>query len=80
MLNIYADPGTKVKYDRPNAGLPGDHELAKERHLSRRKHYTVERTDVVRFHTDLYLKEVPGVAFNEAIFTEVKKKRKRKAR
>lgn len=80
MLNRFPKPGARLKYDNLNTGMPSDHERAKEHNLSRRRHYTVESTDVGEFRTVVYLKEVPGVAFNEAIFTEVKKKRKRKTR
>lgn len=68
-MNIYAPPGTKVRYACFLAGFPHDQQLA-EQHLTRRAIYTVARADVHDYYTDVYLLEVPGVAFNSVLFTD----------
>lgn len=66
-VEIDVAPGTRVRWAFPQNGLRCHQDTAKL-HLSRRKTYTVERTDIHGWHTDLYLREVPGVAFNHVLF------------
>ena len=42
------------------------------KHLTEGEEYTVERTEVSSCHTDVYLEEIPGVAFNSVMFEGVK--------
>ena len=68
-MNIYSDPGTKVIFANPTYGYPHDQENAKQ-HLTADKVYTVDHTDVFDSSTDVYLVEVPGVAFNSVLFED----------
>ena len=69
-MDIHAEPGTKVIFSNPDAGYEKHQELAK-RYLRVMVKYTVERTEVGRWHTNVYLEEVPGVAFNSVMFDDV---------
>lgn len=68
-MNIDADEGAKVVFNHPNAGYPHHQETARE-HLEVGATYTVERTEVDFSHTDVYLQEVEGVAFNSVHFDD----------
>lgn len=68
-LNIHAHRGTKVVFSHPDAGYPHDQETARK-HLKVGKKYTIKRTKVHSFHTDVFLQEVPEVSFNSVHFTE----------
>ncbi len=69
-MDIYAEPGTKVRFAFPNNGYDFHKETAKQ-HLIEGEIYTVKITDVGSFHTDVYLQEVPGVKFNSVMFENV---------
>lgn len=64
---IYSKRGTKVVFAYPANGLPCQQRHAKK-HLKAGATYTVDHTDVDSFYTDVYLEEVPGVAFNSVFF------------
>lgn len=66
-MNIHAKKGEKVIFKYPTAGHKHDHELVKK-YLSLNEIYTVERTIVSEYHTDVYLEEFPNVAFNSVNF------------
>ena len=66
-MDIYSRPGTKVTYMGEN-GSEADLRYANE-HLKLRQLYTIERTRVSGWHTDVYLVEVPGKYFNSVHFT-----------
>ena len=66
-MDIYAPEGTKVVFADPDAGCIHDRETAHE-NLVLGSEYTVRRTLVRNWHTDVYLIEVPDIAFNSAIF------------
>lgn len=68
-MNIYAPPGTRVVFAHPTYGYTPHQETAAE-HLVAGDVYTVESTDVGDFHTDVFLRERPGVAFNSVMFEE----------
>jgi hypothetical protein len=68
-MDIYAKEGTKVIFANPTWGYQFDQKMA-AKHLKEGAVYTVERTDVDSWHTDVYLKEVPGIAFNSVHFVE----------
>ncbi len=69
-MDIHTPMGGKVIFRRANAGYPKDQETA-EKHLRLGAVYTVGRTKPGKFHTDVYLEEVPGVAFNSVHFENV---------
>lgn len=82
IMDIYAKHGTKVvpvyKDGKPLNGSEYDKEkIAK--HLPEGSVFTVESTDVHNWSTDVYLVEVPGVAFNSVCLADAPKPlRKRK--
>lgn len=69
-MNIYAPPGSKIKYSEFNNGYRYDKNIA-EKHLIRGEIYTVLRTDVSNYHTSVYLVEVPNIGFNSVMFSDV---------
>ncbi len=72
-MNIYAKPGSQVKVtgDSFNNGLTENRvDIAK--HLKLGKIYTVLKTKVHNFSSEVYLQEVPGVSFNTVNFEDVK--------
>jgi len=68
-MNIRAKKGTKVIFSNPDSGYPDQVALAAE-HLTIGATYTVERTEVFDWHTNVYLQEVPDVGFNSCLFEE----------
>ena len=66
-MDICAPEGTKVVFANPNSGRPLHRETARE-HLVLGREYTVQRTRVHHWHTDVYLIEVPDIAFNSEMF------------
>jgi hypothetical protein len=66
-MDIFKKPGTKVIYKYPNWGYKCDQEKAKEL-LDLEREYTIEKISVGNYYTSVYLKEVPGVAFNSVLF------------
>lgn len=73
VMDIHARPGTKVapiyKYGRPLNGYTYDQEMV-AKYLHEGHVFTVERTVAHNFSTDVYLKEVPGVAFNSVCLAD----------
>lgn len=69
-MDIYAKEGSKVVFDKPDAGYQGAVEKA-AKHLTVGSTYTVERTEVGGWSTDVYLKEVEGVSFNSCMFSDI---------
>ena len=69
-MNIYALKGHKVRCDNITAGFINERETAAE-YLKLGQEYTVERTEVGSWKTDVYLVEFPGVAFNSCMFEDV---------
>jgi hypothetical protein len=68
-MDIYSPEGTKVIFNHPQSGYNHHIETAKK-HLEVGKEYTVDHTYVGDWHTDVYLKEIPEVAFNSVMFDE----------
>jgi hypothetical protein len=66
-MDIHAKKGTKVIFANPNAGYDHHQKTAKE-HLTVGETYTLDRTEVRAYHTDVFLKEIPGIAFNSVMF------------
>lgn len=71
-MNIYAKSGDKVIFSFPGSGYEYHQETAKE-HLVLNETYTVDYTEVHSWFTEVYLKEVPGVAFNSVLFASDEK-------
>lgn len=69
-MNIYALNGHKVKLVTFSAGYEHEQETA-QKHLELGKEYTVEKTVVHNWSTDVYLQEVPGIRFNSVFFIDV---------
>ena len=69
-MNIYASNGHKVKCKTLSGGLRCHQEIA-EKHLDINKEYTIDRTEVDSWHTDVWLKEIPNVHFNSVFFEDV---------
>jgi hypothetical protein len=68
-MNIYAKEGDKVVCQTLRAGYTNDFE---KKHLEIGKQYTVERTVVYNWRTEVFLKEIPGIAFNSVFFKDFK--------
>jgi hypothetical protein len=66
-MDIYSKKGTKVIFNHPQAGYSHHIETAKK-YLKIGEEYTVEKTAVGHFHTDVYLQEFPNIAFNSVMF------------
>lgn len=73
-MNIYSPRGTKVRWSYPSAGYEVNVKIGAI-YLKRNAIYTVESTDVHDSYTDVYLQEVPGVAFNSVQFSSVRRRR-----
>lgn len=69
-MNIHAKKGELVVFTHPDAGYDSHQEKARK-FLEEGKTYTVERTVVDAWHTDVYLQEVPGEAFNSVHFSDI---------
>lgn len=69
-MNIYAMPGDLVKYLFSNKG---DHFDIRNglRYLEEGRTYTVDYTEPWSIHTNVFLKEVPGVSFNSVQFEDL---------
>ena len=65
-MDIYARAGTKVTFTG-NGGYDSDKKHANE-HLSAGEQYTIKRTIVGGWRTDVVLVEVPEKAFNSVHF------------
>ena len=74
-MNIFAIKGHKIKCVTLSAGYSYHQEIA-EKHLEIEKEYTVDKTDVDSYHTDVYLQEIPNVKFNSVFFEDVEKQSK----
>ena len=68
-MNIYALKGHKVKCSILKGGYK-HHEETANIYLSIGNTYTVENIDVEDWHTDVYLQEFPGIAFNSIFFED----------
>lgn len=70
-MDIHAKPGSKVVFKYPGNGRDSCKERAKK-HLKEGEVYTVRLTCVGNWHTDVYLEEIPNVAFNSVMFADHK--------
>lgn len=66
-MDIYAEPGTKVKFTNPNAGYSNDQAMVRD-NLTVGETYTVLETRVGNFHTTVFLQEFPRLPFNTVMF------------
>lgn len=69
-MDIYAKKGHRVVFSNPESGYQHHQNTAKE-YLKVGKTYTINKTEVSNYHTDVYLEEVPGVAFNSVLFEDL---------
>jgi hypothetical protein len=70
MMDIYSPEGTKVVFKFPNAG-ESHHQDKAAKFLKQGETYTVYKTTVGNWYTDVYLKEFPGEAFNAIMFAKI---------
>ena len=70
-MDIYAKEGTKVKYT--GTGGYDHHKEHANKYLKKDEIYTVLRTEVGGWHTDVFLQEVPNQCFNSTHFVNTKK-------
>lgn len=68
-MNIYALPGSKVIFAYPDSGYESDQERAKK-YLKVGEIYTIKEIRVHDWSTEVFLEEVPGVAFNSVLFND----------
>jgi hypothetical protein len=66
-MNIYALKGHKVRCKNLTGGYDSEKDLAKK-HLEIGKEYTIEKTIVDNWSTDVWLEEIPDVRFNSVFF------------
>ena len=69
-MDIFAEEGHKVIAVELINGYQQHAALAKS-YLVKGEVYTVERTEVNAWHTEVFLKEIPGIAFNSVHFDDV---------
>ena len=70
-LDIYAKSGTKVRGEFENGKIKHGHDHDQEhamKYLKPDTIYTIDRTEVDSWHTDVYLKEFPNISFNSVHF------------
>jgi hypothetical protein len=66
-MGIYSKKGSKIIFKHENYGYSSHQETAKK-HLKLGETYTVNHADIDGWHTNVYLDEVPNVAFNSVMF------------
>ena len=76
-MDIYSPPGTKVIFAHPDSGTTYDQEKS-QKHLTEEIVYTVKKTEVQSFKSDVILEEIPGIKFNTVMFSEYDPNRKEK--
>jgi len=69
-MNIYAIKKHKVKCITVDSAYVNERELNKQ-HLVPGQEYTVDKTVVGSWFTQVFLEEIPGVSFNSVIFEDV---------
>ena len=65
-----AKEGNLVKFSYPKNGYEHHQEKAAQ-YLTAGEVYTIYEVVIDSWHTDVYLKEFPGVAFNSVMFSDV---------
>jgi hypothetical protein len=66
-MNISSLPGSIVKFSNPKNGC--DYEIAMaQKYLTLGENYTVLKTKIASYHTNVYLVEIPNVCFNSCFF------------
>lgn len=68
-MYIYAQKGHRVVFTHPNAGRDDEIKDAAE-YLTVGETYTVDKTEVHSFHTNVWLEEIPDVYFNNCMFDD----------
>lgn len=67
-MDIRAAAGTKVKCISLSKNDYGCSSEDAQKHLVLNKEYIIDYTEVHSFHTKVFLKEIPGIAFNSCRF------------
>jgi hypothetical protein len=70
-MNIHSPKGTKVIFAFPKAGYEYQIKIA-QKHLILNKVYTVDHIEIHKWHSNVYLKEIPDIGFNSCLFKEEK--------
>lgn len=70
-MNIYSRLGDKVIFDHPDAGYTYDQNKAKE-YLKIGAIYTVDKTIVHSYSSEVFLLEFKNVSFNTVLFSDVR--------
>ncbi len=68
-MNLNDLPGTKIVFRFPKSGSKGEQKRA-QKYLKIGGVYTVKKVEIGNWHSNVYLEEVPGIAFNTVFFTE----------
>lgn len=76
-MNIYALRGHKVRCKNLTGGYDSEEDLAK-RHLEIGKEYTIEKTVVDNWSTDVWLEEIPDIRFNSVFFEDAEEQSEEK--
>ncbi|MCH6198612.1 hypothetical protein MMU07_03405 [Aquiflexum sp. LQ15W] len=69
-MDIYTPPGQKVRYINRH-GHDSEREFA-NLHLQEGAVYTLLRSKLFKFRTEIYLEEFPEMPFNSVMFENVK--------
>jgi len=69
-IDIYSEPGKKIKFANPDAGYEPDRECAKK-NLVLDREYTVDFVEISSFHSRVTLREIRGIRFNTVMFDEL---------
>lgn len=69
-MNIFAKPGTKIRFIPRDNGHDPDREHAKE-YLTEGQIYTVKMIDVGHYYSEVEIKEIPNQWFNTVLFDDV---------
>ena len=69
MMNIDTRPGALVTFAYPTHGYKHDQELAAKQ-LVVGHNYTVARTEIHNWHTDVYLEGFGDIRFNSVVFMD----------
>lgn len=80
-MEIFALKGHKVKVTEHTKNAGYDHDKAKVlEHLELEKEYTVSKTIVHKWSTNVYLVGFPGISFNSCNFESISKQSKDKSK
>lgn len=70
-MNIFSIKGHKVKCVNHDSGYDYEQKTARK-HLVIGQEYTIEKTNVEGWYTNVYLQEFPDIIFNSTFFEDVR--------